>query len=724
MARGTLAGLVFGGVAAVLGAGVISVLAPLPPSPDVAATDPSGATAPPEPGTQSGVSAAGRDPDVVEAAPQALPAGEERADDLTSVADADTQPAELPSVADQTRTLDAQPGTQDSEAPEIAAVQPSRTDTNAPEAPASGGTAGEVAPDAAADTDPAQVPSVAAETAQPDAPGTETPANTIAQDEAPAAATAPAQPAPSSDPDAVAVADEPDSPILAAPAISSAAPAQGAPGSEESAAGPSPAAVAEGPRAGQPDALGGETDPDTLASLNSDAVQPADRPRVSPDGTPLVAPGSGGASPDVVLRNDGGVGTDTPGLVPAAPGQEALPTAQAQSAKPEVAEAAPQAAPSAETEDAPKLALARDGTPAPADAGAVSEPRGEANPDVATAPAAQPQQEDKAPAQPAPGQPGDAAILAAPEQPVVAPASPGDSPATPAAAPQVPATTGTAEPVAPRIAALPQSGETAETGLRIGTPVVPLTERNRVEALPTTAAAAGADPAAASDAPPIERYAAGFDNPDNKPLMSIVLIDGPDAFGGEALQDFPYPLTFAVDPSVPDAAARMARHRAAGFEVMLLADLPKGATAQDAEVAMATWFDRMPETVGVLEGVGSGVQSARDLSDQVTAIAKGTGRGLVLQSNGLNTAQKLAARDGVPSAVVFRDFDGAGQTPVVIRRFLDQAAFRAGQEGAVIMLGRIRPDTISALLLWGLQDRASRVALAPVSAALTRSPDQ
>ena len=34
------------------------------------------------------------------------------------------------------------------------------------------------------------------------------------------------------------------------------------------------------------------------------------------------------------------------------------------------------------------------------------------------------------------------------------------------------------------------------------------------------------------------------------------------------------------------------------------------------------------------------------------------------------------------------------------------------------MVGRLRPETISALLLWGLQDRAQRVALAPVSAVL------
>jgi len=30
----------------------------------------------------------------------------------------------------------------------------------------------------------------------------------------------------------------------------------------------------------------------------------------------------------------------------------------------------------------------------------------------------------------------------------------------------------------------------------------------------------------------------------------------------------------------------------------------------------------------------------------------------------------------------------------------------------------LRADTVSALLLWGLQDRANRVALAPVSAVL------
>ncbi|TDK51948.1 divergent polysaccharide deacetylase family protein, partial [Antarcticimicrobium luteum] len=261
--------------------------------------------------------------------------------------------------------------------------------------------------------------------------------------------------------------------------------------------------------------------------------------------------------------------------------------------------------------------------------------------------------------------------------------------------------------------ALPQAGaadETAPPRPGIGTPVAPLTDRDE------KAAPAPAGP------PPIERFAVPFDNPGEQPLMSILLIDGQQSIGAEALAEFPYPLTFAVDPAAPDAAAKMARHRAAGFEVVMLADLPAAATPQDAEVALSVWRKAVPEAVAVLEGTGPGIQGNRALSDQVTAIVQDAGLGLITQSNGLNTVQKLAARAGVPSAVVFRDFDGAGQSPAVMRRFLDQAAFRAGQEGAVIMLGRVQPDTISALLLWGLQDRAQRVALAPVSAVLLEQP--
>ncbi|XDA99531.1 divergent polysaccharide deacetylase family protein [Sulfitobacter sp. LCG007] len=222
---------------------------------------------------------------------------------------------------------------------------------------------------------------------------------------------------------------------------------------------------------------------------------------------------------------------------------------------------------------------------------------------------------------------------------------------------------------------------------------------------------------------PLRQFREPFDNPEAKPLMSIVLMDDgtaatDDRIGVEALGSFPYPVSFAVDATLPDAEARMRAYRERGFEVLAMLDLPENATARDAEVSVAAALATVPEAVALLEGPGVGFQSDRAASDQVTAILRDSGQGLVTQNRGLNTAQKLAVKQGVPAVSVFRDFDSAGQTPVVIRRFLDQAAFRAGQEGAVVMLGRLRPDTISALLLWGLQDRAEKVALAPISAVL------
>ncbi|MDW4497543.1 divergent polysaccharide deacetylase family protein [Sulfitobacter sp. D35] len=253
-----------------------------------------------------------------------------------------------------------------------------------------------------------------------------------------------------------------------------------------------------------------------------------------------------------------------------------------------------------------------------------------------------------------------------------------------------------------------------------------------VNRLPNLAGAAAAEadtaeadaaPAPGVDSPPLVQFAKAFDDPGGKPLMAIVLVDdgaplGDEVVGIEALGRFPYPVSFAIDATLPDAAARMQEYRARGFEVLAMLDLPEGATARDAEVSVAAAFGNLPEAVALMEGTGSGIQSTRAASNQVTAILGQTGHGLVTQNRGLNTAQKLAVKEGVPAAAVFRDFDGKEQTPSAIRRSLDQAAFRAGQEGAVVMLGRLRPDTISALLLWGLQDRAGKVALAPVSAVL------
>lgn len=284
-------------------------------------------------------------------------------------------------------------------------------------------------------------------------------------------------------------------------------------------------------------------------------------------------------------------------------------------------------------------------------------------------------------------------------------------------------------------APLPQAGDASGAGngnerLAIGTPATSLLDRNAGDDTETASEGSGGDENAAEAEPPaLLHNAEPFDAPEGQPLISIVLMDtglnldeGP--VGLAALGSFPYPLSFAVDTSLPDASERAARYRALGLEVMAMVDLPENLTASDTEVALTALLDRVPEAVAVLEGPASGLQGSGEMSSQVAAILMETGHGIVWRPSGLGTAQRHSVRAGVPSRTLYRDFDSAEQTPIVIRRFLDQAALRAGQEGAVIVAGRLRPDTISALLIWALQDRLSRVTVAPVSAALLAEPEE
>ncbi len=267
------------------------------------------------------------------------------------------------------------------------------------------------------------------------------------------------------------------------------------------------------------------------------------------------------------------------------------------------------------------------------------------------------------------------------------------------------------------------SGTIGNIASGIETQRLPSLGRPSAEAPPETAED---DAGSMTDELAIKAHGVPFDNPEGKPLMSIVLIDdGTSPIGLEALKSFPYPLSFAVDSAWSGAADAMRRYRAAGFEVLAIADLPVGATARDTETTMQMVEAAVPESVAILEGTGQGLQIGREASEQLAPILMASGRGLVLYSKGLETAPKLIAREGVPVATVFRDFDSGGQSATDIRRFLDQAAFKSSRdESGVIMLGRLRADTISALLLWGLQDRAGRVALAPVSAVLMAGDPQ
>ena len=226
-------------------------------------------------------------------------------------------------------------------------------------------------------------------------------------------------------------------------------------------------------------------------------------------------------------------------------------------------------------------------------------------------------------------------------------------------------------------------------------------------------------PALDEDAPALVRYGAFFDNPAGLPLMSVVLIDdGVMPNGARALADVPFPVTVALDPSQPGASERMDAYADAGIEVAALAAVPDGATAADAAVALEGTFDALPRAVALIGTDDRALPGATDVMGQVVSMLANDGRGLLVPDGGLNAGLRAAAAVDVPAVTIFRDLDDNDQDARVIRRFVDQAAFRARQQPGVVLLGRVRPETVSALILWGQANRAGQVALAPLSATL------
>ncbi|WP_088624965.1 divergent polysaccharide deacteylase family protein [Oceanicola sp. 22II-s10i] len=459
---------------------------------------------------------------------------------------------------------------------------------------------------------------------------------------------------------------------------------------------PEAPAVAEAPvqavpADGAPDAPAGETEP----VLVTESAAPPSPPAASAEAPVAQAvptaedPSAGFPMGDLVAA------AEAPLAVPGTDGTPQPPAAgQDMPAMPgEVtAEAAPDVPATVETPVAEEARAAVETAP--------EAPRPEATPDASPAPEAAPAPEPAAVAEaPADGQ--DAAEQdSAPVDTAAAEATQGDASAQ-GAIPGRPAGRLTERGGDTRRGSLPSIGQDQPAGTETAAPA---------EAMP-----AADDPSL----PPIRRYAAAFSNPEDKPLMSIVLMDdGTSATDATVLSGFPYPLTIAVDAAWDGAPEALAAYRAAGFETALLGSLPEGAQPRDVETSLESWFSALPEVTAVVEKPGLGLQKSTSVSTQLASALMQSGRGLVLFPNGFDTARKLAVKVGVPAATVFRDFDSDGQDADVIRRFLDHAAFRAGQEGGVIMIGRLRPETIQALLVWGLQDRASRVALAPISALL------
>lgn len=230
---------------------------------------------------------------------------------------------------------------------------------------------------------------------------------------------------------------------------------------------------------------------------------------------------------------------------------------------------------------------------------------------------------------------------------------------------------------------------------------------------------AGTEPPSADGVPALQANAIPFTATTDAPVVSIVLIDVGDARPDmAAFTDFPVPLTVALNPLDDDAIDLMRAYQAAGVEIAVLTPLPEGAAPADVEVAFQSFFSAVPQAATVLDLPEAVLQSSRPRASQVVAILAETGHGLVTYQKGLNSALQMADAANVPAAVVFREIDDGSHDISRMKRFLDQAAFRAGQEGTVILVAESRPETLAAVAEWALGSRASKVTLAPVSYAL------
>ncbi|WP_128515654.1 divergent polysaccharide deacetylase family protein [Tabrizicola thermarum] len=230
-----------------------------------------------------------------------------------------------------------------------------------------------------------------------------------------------------------------------------------------------------------------------------------------------------------------------------------------------------------------------------------------------------------------------------------------------------------------------------------------------------------ADPARAPlDPRPIAQFAASFENTEAKPPMAIVLIDpGTPDLDRAGLAALPFPVSFALDPLDPATPERAAIYRAAGHEVvMLVTGIADGAQPADVEVAFQSMEQGLPEAVAVMDLADPAFQNNRGLASAVVPILKAQGRGLLTRDEGLNAADQIARREDLEAATVFRDLDVAGGDKVALRRLLDRAVFKAGQDGRVSVVGTATPETVAALLEWTVEGKAATVALAPVTAVM------
>ena len=487
-----------------------------------------------------------------------------------------------------------------------------------------------------------------------------------------------ATPTPSQDAAPMAEAvPEPAPTTVAKPAPAAVAPS---PAPATAVTQPVPEPATEAAPAAEPSAA----TPDVATGTESSAPQMTPAPSASAP----AAPATGGAGTETGT-SDGSSGTATapdsqdPGALPSTGGDESVPTPEMDSDQPEPADV-----PSPDEGAAPG-----DGS----SAGDGTAPAGEATPGAAPEP-----------------------VKPKPFEPKFVKVTPrAGSGTTDTATTESQLTPSGEEPV--RITTMP--GTKAESLPTISSDettlvTVPNSETQGVSLITVP------NPAAESAAGALDKFAAKFSNPDNKPLLAVVILDKGVAAGGldaAALAGMPFAVTIAIDPEREDATTVEATYRIAGDEVaVMISKLPEGSTPSDLEVIYQSFTQALPESMALIAAPDSAALSNSMTAQHFAALLKADGRGLITYSKGLNAGKRAAEKSGVPQAEIGKLFGPTEDNSGTFGRELDRAAFDAGREGTAVVAIPSTPEAITALMAWAAGPSASGVVLAPVSAVMLK----
>ena len=211
-----------------------------------------------------------------------------------------------------------------------------------------------------------------------------------------------------------------------------------------------------------------------------------------------------------------------------------------------------------------------------------------------------------------------------------------------------------------------------------------------------------------------------FDDPEGRPMLSVVLIDGPVEEATRAgLDALDLPLTFAVDPARANASVAARRHREAGHEVALLGGaLFADGTVDGVAIATDAALRAIPQALAVVDESVDSPKDGKPL-DASLPLLQEAGMGFVGPPSEADSGEAVAANI-VPARAVDLTVD-RDATAATLMQELDRAASDAERSGAALLVGPVSPKMLWALRTWSDRNRSGRVALAPLSAVL-RAP--